>query len=80
MATELYPLRFKPVYKDYLWGGQEITQKYHRALPPGVYAESWEVSDRFDGMGIVSNGPLAGATFRALVRHPRLPQRSVSHQ
>ena len=68
MATELYPLQFKPVYKDYLWGGQEIIQKFHRPMPPGVYAESWEVSDRTDGMGVVSNGALAGTTFRALVQ------------
>jgi len=68
MATELYPLRFKPVYKDYLWGGQEIIRKYQRDMPPGVYAESWEITDRFDGMGVVSNGPLAGTSFRALVQ------------
>lgn len=68
MATELYPLRFTPVYKDYLWGGQQITQKYQRQLPPGIYAESWEVTDRLDGMGVVANGPLAGTTFRALVQ------------
>ncbi len=68
MATELYPLRFMPVYKDYLWGGQLIPQKYHRQAPPGVYAESWEISDRLDGMGVACNGPLAGATFRSLVQ------------
>lgn len=68
MSTELYPLRFKPVYKDYLWGGQEIITKYQRAMPPGVYAESWELSDRLDGMSVVSNGTLAGKTFRELVQ------------
>ena len=68
MATELYPLRFQPTYKDYLWGGQEIVIKYQRAMPPGVYAESWEISDRLDGMSVVSNGPLAGKTFRELVQ------------
>ena len=68
MAMELYPLRFRPVYKDYLWGGQEIIRKYGRSAPPGVYAESWEVSDRLDGMSVVSNGPLAGKSFREIVQ------------
>jgi len=68
METELYPLRFNPAYKDYFWGGEDIVKKYGRRLPPGVYAESWEVSDRLDGMGVVSNGPLAGKTFRELVQ------------
>ena len=68
METGLYPLRFKPVYKDYFWGGDDIVKKYHRDVPPGTYAESWEVSDRLDGMGVVANGPMAGKTLRELVQ------------
>ena len=66
--VELYPLRFKPVYKDYLWGGTKIVAKYQRAVPPGIYAESWEVSDRLDGMSVVTNGPLAGKPLRELAQ------------
>ncbi len=68
MTTNLYPLRFKPVYKDYLWGGDKIVRLYRRPEPPGVYAESWEVSDRADGMSVVENGPLAGKDLRELAR------------
>jgi mannose-6-phosphate isomerase len=64
MKTLLYPLRFKPVYKDYIWGGDKIIRLYHRKEPPGIYAESWEVSDRSDGMSVVSGGPLAGKSLR----------------
>lgn len=63
----LYPLRFRPVYKDYIWGGDRIVKAFHRAEPPGIYAESWEVSDHADGMSLVANGPLAGRSLHELV-------------
>ncbi|MBP7830786.1 MAG: class I mannose-6-phosphate isomerase [Kiritimatiellae bacterium] len=67
MSDRLYPFRFKPVYKDYLWGGDRILRRYGRAAPPGVYAESWEIADHPDGMSVVTNGPLAGLTLHDLV-------------
>ena len=54
----LYPLLFTPVYKDYLWGGDTIGRMYGRDVPPGIVAESWEVSAHPDGMSVVANGPL----------------------
>lgn len=62
----LYPLLFKPVYKDYIWGGNRIIQKFHRQAPQGTYAESWEVADHNDGMSIVETGPLKGKTLHEL--------------
>lgn len=63
----IYPLTFKPVYKDYPWGGCRIPETFGRNVPEGIYAESWEISDRSDGMSVVSNGPLAGKTLREVV-------------
>lgn len=68
MSDRLYPFRFRPVYKDYVWGGDRIIRKYHRSEPAGVYAESWEISDHPDGMSVLTNGPLAGATLHELVQ------------
>ncbi len=65
----LYPLIFTPVYKDYFWGGDRIIRRYHRPAPPGIYAESWEISDRPGAMSIVANGPLAGQSLHDLVRN-----------
>lgn len=64
--TRPSPLRFKPVYKDYIWGGDRIIHKYRRAAPPGIYAESWEVSTRPEGMSVVAAGPQAGRTLAEL--------------
>ena len=35
MREVVYPLRFKPVYKDYLWGGDKIIRMYNRSEPAG---------------------------------------------
>lgn len=63
----LYPLRFNPVYKDYLWGGVRIPERFDRDLPEGVYAESWEISTHPDGPSVIANGPLAGKTLSDLL-------------
>ena len=65
--VDWYPLTFRPVYKDYIWGGDRIIRHFHRAEPPGIYAESWEVSTRPEGMSIVSHGPLAGQSLADLI-------------
>jgi mannose-6-phosphate isomerase len=65
-----YPLRFTPVYKDYVWGGDAIPRRFRRTTPPGIIAESWELSDRAEGMSVVAEGPWAGQTLHALIeRH-----------
>jgi mannose-6-phosphate isomerase len=67
MKTELYPLTFEPVYKDYPWGGSRIPEVFNRKVPEGIYAESWEIADHDDGMSIVANGPLAGRSLRDIL-------------
>ena len=68
MTSELYPLRFKHVYRDYIWGGDKIVRHYDREEPPGIYAESWEVSTRPEGESIIRDGPLEGMPLRELVK------------
>ena len=62
------PLRFHPVYKDYIWGGDRIAKAFGRHDAPAVCAESWEVSAHPNGMSIVSEGPLAGLGLDELCR------------
>ncbi|KPU42238.1 putative mannose-6-phosphate isomerase GmuF [Oxobacter pfennigii] len=52
----LYPLKFKPVYKNILWGGRNIEKHYKRCLPEGSIGESWEVCCHDEGMSIIENG------------------------
>jgi mannose-6-phosphate isomerase len=62
------PLRFEPVYKNYLWGGDRMHHLLDRPVAPGdVIAESWEISDHPDGASHVAEGPLKGKPLRELV-------------
>ena len=60
------PLVFKPVYKDYIWGGSRIPAAYGRAGAPAVCAESWEISAHPDGESVVAEGPFAGRGLAGL--------------
>ncbi len=66
MHAILTPLVFKPVYKDYLWGGSRIPAAYGRAGAPAVCAESWEISAHPDGESVVASGPCAGRGLAGL--------------
>ncbi|MBS0625229.1 MAG: class I mannose-6-phosphate isomerase [Verrucomicrobia bacterium] len=64
--SDCYPIRFEPIYRDYIWGGTRISEKYGRKTQLNRVAESWEVSDRKDGMSVVANGSHKGKTLHEL--------------
>ncbi len=61
------PIRLKPAYQHYIWGGNRIVSHFHRDLPSGRYAESWEVSDRHEGMSVVASGKWQGKSLKELL-------------
>ncbi len=64
----LYPLVFQPIFKERVWGGRNIERLYGKALPPNqVIGESWEITDRPEGVSVIANGVLAGKTLRWLM-------------
>jgi mannose-6-phosphate isomerase len=62
----LYPLKFEPVYKDYLWGGREL-ENLGKKLPEGIVAESWEISSHPDGESVVVNGEYKGLKLTEMI-------------
>lgn len=60
----LYPIKPRPVYKDILWGGTRIRERFARKTPFARVAESWELCCRGDGMSVIDNGALAGQTLQ----------------
>ncbi|HHV59471.1 MAG TPA: class I mannose-6-phosphate isomerase [Clostridiaceae bacterium] len=62
----LYPLKFEPVFKDYIWGGRNLL-KLNKKLPEGKVAESWEVSSHPDGISKIANGEYAGMFFTDVI-------------
>ena len=58
----LYPLKFEPAYKSYIWGGRNL-KKLGKNLPKGKIAETWEVSCHKDGVSTISNGIYEGLSL-----------------
>jgi len=63
----MYPLKFKPIYKQMLWGGNKFCSLYNREIPGDDTGESWDLSCHRSGMSVVSNGVLAGKTLEQLL-------------
>jgi len=65
----LYPLRFRPIPRRYLWGGRRLATSLGKKVPPGEnWAESWEIVDHGPDQSVVEFGPLAETTLGRLVR------------
>lgn len=66
----LYPLTFRPIFKERVWGGRNLERLYKKPLPPGVpIGESWEISDRPGDVSVITNGPLAGKDLHWLMQN-----------
>lgn len=66
--TALYPLKFRTIYKDKIWGGQKIRTYLHKdfgSLPN--CGETWEISGVKSDVSVVANGELAGETLAVLL-------------
>jgi Phosphomannose isomerase len=64
----MYPLKFKPILKEIIWGGDKITQFKHMEPTRDGIGESWEISDVKDNVSVVANGELAGRSLDELIR------------
>jgi mannose-6-phosphate isomerase len=70
MATnDIYPLTFEPVFRDYIWGGRNLETRFGRALPPGIVAESWDISGHPSSSTRVDHGPMARLTLPEVQAH-----------
>lgn len=67
MEKSLYPIRFKPIYKELVWGGEILREAYGKTEAPKMTGESWEISCVKDNISVVSNGFLAGNTLEEII-------------
>ncbi len=69
--TQLPPLRFRPVIRNYLWGGRRLETELGKPIGESeTAAESWEIVDHGADQSVVVGGPLAGKSLHDLVtRH-----------
>ena len=63
----LYPLKFKPILKQTIWGGDKLAYKSEDPRLKESIGESWEISGVQDHISVVSEGPLEENTLEELI-------------
>ncbi|SDF21586.1 mannose-6-phosphate isomerase, type 1 [Mucilaginibacter pineti] len=66
--SALYPLKFKTIFKDKIWGGQKINTYLHKdfgSLPN--CGETWEISGVKSDVSVVEGGALNGESLADLL-------------
>ena len=66
-SAELYPLKFKPILKDRLWGGSKLGKILGKPIEGDQVGESWEISGVQGDVSVVTNGPLKGKDLQELI-------------
>ena len=55
-----YPLKFRPIFKERIWGGRRLAELFGKPLPEGAkIGESWELADLPADRTVIANGELA---------------------
>ena len=67
MANHLYPLKFEPILKQRIWGGEKLHNILHKNSTQPNIGESWELSDVEGDTSIVSNGEFKGKSLKQLL-------------
>lgn len=63
----MYPLKFKPILKTLVWGGEKIAPFKEITTDQHNIGESWELSGVKGNESVVANGEFAGKTITELV-------------
>ena len=63
----IYPLRFAPIFKYRIWGGEKLRQHLSKQCTGDSIGESWEISDVPGDETLVTEGPLQGTSLRQLI-------------
>lgn len=63
----LYPIKFTPLYKYRIWGGEKLKTILHKNYQEDHIGESWEISDVKGDETVVSQGHLEGKTLKTLI-------------
>ncbi|MEG0751182.1 MAG: type I phosphomannose isomerase catalytic subunit [Oscillospiraceae bacterium] len=62
------PLFLGSVYKNYIWGGENLKKDFNKHTDVTPLAESWELCAHRDGTNIILSGDFAGRTLGEYLR------------
>ena len=61
------PMKLRPCYKEYLWGGTKLKSEFGKRDGPPVIAESWELACHPDGNSMIAQGEYRGKALREII-------------
>ncbi|WP_333780651.1 type I phosphomannose isomerase catalytic subunit [Tenacibaculum retecalamus] len=61
-------LRFEPILKSKIWGGEKLETLLNKKSDRKDIGESWEISGIEDDISVVSNGNLKGKILNELIK------------
>ncbi|HKX85467.1 MAG TPA: type I phosphomannose isomerase catalytic subunit [Flavobacterium sp.] len=63
----VYPLVFKPILKDRIWGGTKLSSHLNKEIPTQTTGESWEISTVPGDISVIANGAYAGLNLNEII-------------
>lgn len=63
----LYPLQFKPIFKERIWGGTKLATVLNKPITSDITGESWELSTVEGDVSVIANGSFAGTSLTELI-------------
>ncbi|PCH74805.1 MAG: mannose-6-phosphate isomerase [Flavobacteriaceae bacterium] len=66
--TTNYPIKFEPILKDKIWGGEKLKALFNKKSTRDDIGESWEISDVNGNISVVTNGALKGQNLQEILK------------
>ncbi|MDT0687427.1 type I phosphomannose isomerase catalytic subunit [Autumnicola psychrophila] len=66
-----YPLKFTPILKEKIWGGNKLKDILNKHSVVENLGESWEISGVQDNVSVIENGPLRGTSLKTLLEEKK---------
>lgn len=67
----MYPLKFKPILKERLWGGEKLGKVLGKPIESDSIGESWELSAVEGDVSVIVNGELKGTSLKTLINEKK---------
>jgi mannose-6-phosphate isomerase len=67
MSITLYPMQFKPILKERIWGGQKLKTLLNKPITSEITGESWELSTVKGDISIIANGEYKGKPLTEVI-------------
>lgn len=68
MTDSLYPLKFQPILKERIWGGEKLKSLLNKNSNLSKIGESWEISDVEGDTSVVANGTFKDQSLKHLLQ------------